>query len=228
MKAIVVADGDVPSSAPVPALLAARDGTPPLVVAADGGALKAELLGLLPDVIVGDLDSLAPQTQAEFEARGVELQRHPAAKDESDTELAVGEALRRGATELLILGALGGLRFDHSLANVLLLTLPALDGVDAALADGTTTVRVIGGDRPTTLTIEGQPGDLVSLLPLSEEVSGVVTSGLRYPLADEPLRQGPARGVSNVLEAEQATVSARAGRLAIVHTRNGGKAARNV
>jgi thiamine pyrophosphokinase len=214
MKALIVADGDV---RPAPS-----DGTQPnpaqMIVAADGGAHKARLLGLLPDVVVGDMDSLSPETLAELEQEGVEVLRHPAEKEASDTELAVHEALRRGATGLVILGALGGPRFEHTLANVLLLTMPELADTDVALVDGPVVVRVIGSGGPGRLELAGQPGDLVSLLPLTERVEGVTTVGLAYPLAGETLHQGPARGLSNVLVDSSATVTTAAGRLAVVHT----------
>jgi thiamine pyrophosphokinase len=216
--ALIVADGDVRADQPAPPAGDAHDGPPALVVAADGGARKAQLLGLLPDVVVGDMDSLAPATLAELERSGVKILRHPADKEASDTELAVHEALRRGATKLVILGALGGPRFEHTLANVLLLTLPELAGCDVSLVDGPVTVRVVGSTGPDQVEIAGRPGDLVSLLPLTELVEGVTTSGLAYALDGETLHQGPARGLSNVLTEPRAGISTGSGRLAIVHT----------
>ena len=131
VKAIIVADGDVRAVEGFAGELAGTGSVAPLVIAADGGALKAELLGLRPDVVIGDLDSLSQGKLAELEATGAEVVRHPMDKDASDTELAVLEAVRRGATEIVIVAALGGLRFDHALANVLLLGLPGSAGVTA-------------------------------------------------------------------------------------------------
>lgn len=217
--ALIVADGDVPTRAAIERLVGrAMDGM--LVIAADGGALKAEALGLPPAVVVGDADSLAPNQVERLRHAGAEVLIHPAAKDESDTELAVVEALRRGATRLVIIGCLGGKRFEHSLANVLLLALPELRGIDACLADGASTVRVlVDGER---LELDGQPGDFVSLLPLSPQVVGVSTSGLAYALEDAVLDQGPARGLSNEMTSSAAGVSVSQGRLAVIHTRREG------
>lgn len=216
MLALVIAHGDAPSAGALP------EPHPPterrMVIAADGGALTAAAAGLRPDVVVGDGDSLPPDAAERLRDEGVEVIVHSAAKDESDTELAVLLAVERGATRVAIVGALGGRRFDHALANVLLLALPQLAGVDAWLTDGTTTVRLVGAPAPWTLTLRGNPGDLVSLLPLAGEADGVTTDGLAYPLRDERLTQGPARGLSNQLLAGTATVSARTGRLAVVHT----------
>lgn len=220
MKAVIVADGDVHGRHVLDAGLLDQDADGRLlVIAADGGALKAELAGLRPDLVIGDADSLAAETVDRLRGEGIEVNVHPQDKAESDTELCLREALRRGATKVVILGALGGLRFEHSLANLLLLTLPELADREVVLADATTSVRVMGSRTPDRLELRGLPGDLVSLLPLSEVVEGVRTTGLAYPLADEPLRQGPARGLSNVMGAEGATISIDGGHLAVIHTR---------
>ncbi len=220
MRAIIVADGDVESGS---ALLRVLNGSPTqgpaLVVAADGGALKAAHLGLKPSIVVGDGDSLAPERAEQLRREGVEVIVHPAQKDESDTELAVREAIARGAGSIVIVGAFGGDRLEHSLANLLLLTLPELAKLDVALVDGPSIVRVIGGSGAGFLNISGEIGDYVSLLALSERVDGVTTAGLRYPLADESLLQGPTRGLSNELSAESAEVMTQNGRLAVIHTK---------
>src|SRR3954451_22091333 len=114
---MIVADGDVPTRAALDRLLGT--GKVALIVAADGGAAKAMALGLRPDVVVGDQDSLAPGTAQKLREDGVEVLVHPAAKDESDTELAVLEAVERGATELIVIGAFGGGRLEHTIANLL-------------------------------------------------------------------------------------------------------------
>ena len=224
MRAIIVADGDIRAAAqsePLAAWLAARAaGDPVLVVAADGGAEKAALLGLSPDVVVGDADSLSEAALGRLSADGVEVRVYAAEKNESDAELAVMTAIERGATELLFVGALGGTRVEHALANILLLTLTELRDVDVTLVDGPSTVRVLDGSSARGhLVIHGEPRDYVSLLPLSIEVNGVTTEGLAYPLSDEVLRQGYTRGLSNELVGTAAEVRISGGRLAVVHTR---------
>lgn len=217
VTALIVADGDVsPGTLSHPLLAAHADDL--LIVAADGGAEQAELLGLRPDIVVGDLDSLAPETVNRLRSEGVEVIQHRADKDESDTELALREAVSRGTRRLIIVGGWGGSRIDHSLANVLLLSLPQPDGCEVALVDGRASLRVMGLAGRDTLTLDGLPGDLVSLLPLSERVAGVRSEGLVYALADETLEQGFSRGLSNVMRATQAVIRSRSGRLAVIHT----------
>lgn len=226
--ALIVADGDVADGPLLRAALAELTAAGrPLVVAADGGALKAERLGLVPDVVVGDLDSLSSTVAGTLRGAGLEVYEHPAQKEQSDTELAVREALRRGSRRIVVLAALGGQRPDHALANVLLLTLPELAECEAVLLDGPSTLRVLSGPPASEVVLRGQAGDLVSLLPLTPRVEGIRTQGLAYALADEALLQGPTRGLSNVLDAPIASVRVESGRLAIVHTRLQDEAASN-
>jgi thiamine pyrophosphokinase len=223
IRALIVADGEVPPRSALdaawPGWARGRD----LVVAADGGWDKAVRLGLRPGLLVGDADSLPGARFNALAAKGVPVERSARAKDESDAELALLAALRRGAGQVTILGALGGRRFDHALANVGLLALPDPATAEVELLDATTRVRLLrapaadGG--PVGLELSGAPGDLVSLLPLGEPAEGVTTAGLRYPLQDEALRFGPARGLSNVRLAAAAKVTVRRGSLLIVETR---------
>jgi thiamine pyrophosphokinase len=222
MKAVILADGD---ASPRAALDVAWPGWAEgieLVIAADGGARHAADLGLTVDIWVGDGDSVDPDALGALEAAGVELRRSAAAKDESDTELAVTAALERGATAIIVLGAFGGRRFDHALANVGLLALPGLGSGAMTLLDAATRIRLLRatGDRSDAATLElaGRAGDLVSLLPFGPGVEGVTTDGLEWPLRDEPLPAGPARGLSNVRAAAVASVSVRRGLLLVVET----------
>jgi thiamine pyrophosphokinase len=170
--------------------------------------------------VVGDADSLSAASVDALRADGVDVRIHPAQKDESDAELALRAALSAGATEILFVGAFGGQRVEHTIANLLLLTLPDLAGIDVTLIDGPSTVRVIGaGGGPGCADLAGERGDYVSLLPLRDAVDGVTTAGLTYPLVGATLRQGFTRGLSNELAADVGEVRTAKGLLAVVHTR---------
>ena len=222
MRAIIVADGDRPTRVALDATWPSWDAGVGLVVAADGGAAAARALGLTVDVLVGDADSIAPAESERLAAAGVAVEAALVDKDETDTELALLAALRRGATEVTVLGAFGGGRLDHALANIALLAHPSLAARSIELLDGRTRVRLLVAPGPdggaATLALDGRVGDLVSLLPVDGDVEGVTTSGLRYPLVDEPLPLGPARGVSNVRLAAAARVTLRRGRLLVVES----------
>jgi thiamine pyrophosphokinase len=217
---LVVADGDVDARAELDASWPGWSEGIVSVVAADGGYARSVALGLAPDVLVGDLDSLAGDLVAAAETAGTTIRRYPPDKDESDTELALLEALRLGAARVTVLGAFGGPRLDHALANLWLLGHPALAGVELTLLSANVRTRLLtaplSDGRPATRALPGRLGAIVSLLPFGGDALGVTTRGLRYPLRDEPLRSGPARGLSNVRMARDAAVMLRAGRLLVV------------
>jgi len=191
------------------------------VIAADAGAERLDRLGRAPDRLVGDLDSVSEELVARLAAAGVPIDRHPADKDASDTELALGAAIAAGATEIVLLGAIGGTRLDHELANVLLLADPALGDRDVRIAHGPTTVRVLrGGHR---LALGGVGGDLVTLLPIGGDAIGVRIDGVRWPLENATLRLGRSRGLSNEVLAPAASASLKRGTLLVVEHRTQGE-----
>ena len=220
MQAIVLADGDVGARAGLDAAWPGwlEDGA--IVIAADGGARHAATLGLALTHWVGDGDSLAPDALDRLRASGVPMDLVATAKDASDTELAVEAALAMGADRVVILGALGGPRIDHALANVGLLALAEVADIPASLLSPHARLTMISAPgldgRPVRRDLPGLLGGLVSLLPQGDGVIGVTTHGLAYPLVDEPLPAGPARGLSNIRTAAQAVIEVRSGRLLVV------------
>lgn len=183
-----------------------------LVVAADGGARHAEDLGLKPDFIVGDLDSL---TTSHIElAASAEFERHRPHKDETDLELALLTAISRGAERLIVIGATGG-RFDMTIGNTVLLAHPEIQGREIEIWHGQQTIWLI---RPPGDKIQGQEGDTLSLIPLNGDASGITLTGLAYPLHEETLQFGEVRGMSNVLNSQIGHVAIRNGALLAVHT----------
>jgi thiamine pyrophosphokinase len=199
---VVVASGPGPGVA-VPAT--------PTVIAADGGLDRALSLGLEVDVVVGDLDSVSPDALERAKANGVRVVRHPAAKDFTDLELALDEAVALGAGRVLVVASAGG-RLDHLLSSLLLLASERYASVELDALVGDALVHVIRGER----RLEGGSGDLVTLLALGGPAAGVTTSGLAFPLAGETLEPGSSRGVSNTFSASEARVSASSGVLLAV------------
>ena len=185
-----------------------------LVIGADGGAALALQHGMVPGLVVGDMDSLPDGDRAVLEAEGAQFVVHPRAKDETDLELALRHAVSQGATEIVILGALGG-RLDHTLSNVLLLAHPKLKGLSVRIADGRQEALLLRGGEGVDL--DGQPGDLVSLLPVGGRAQGVSTTGLEWRLWGDALDFGQSRGVSNVMLGTAARVEVEAGSLLVVH-----------
>ncbi|MBN1370978.1 MAG: thiamine diphosphokinase [Anaerolineaceae bacterium] len=213
-KAVIFANGELSDLAAARALIEPGD----FLVAADGGARRMAALGLTPALVVGDLDSLTADEVLALREAGIEILQFPAEKDETDLELALLEAVRRGYGQIFIAAALGG-RLDQTLANVFLLALPELAGVDARLHDGREEAFLIRGVGEVT----GQAGEFVSLLPLFGPAEGIHTTGLRYPLRGETLLPERSRGISNEMLGELAEVSLEKGVLLCIH-RLGGEA----
>ncbi len=213
MRAIIFANGELVDPQGIQTLVRPDD----LVIAADGGARHALAVGLMPHVLIGDIDSLSSDDRKRVEAAHTHVSRFSPRKDETDLELALQYAVDKGVTEIVVLAALGG-RLDQTIANLALLALPELSGRDVRIVAGPQTAFLIR-DGYTDAVIEGQPGDTVSLLPWGGDATGVTTEGLEWPLYEDTLQFGPARGVSNVLQAQQANVRVRRGLLLCVVTR---------
>lgn len=209
--ALIFANGEINDGPLVRRALAQADRA--LIIAADGGAHVAVHFGLRPQVVIGDMDSIDPGLLADLEHNGAAIHRYPAEKNETDLELALIYAAEHDAAAIRVIGAVGG-RLDQTLSNIYLLALPPLAGCDVRLvADAEETWLVGAGEHD----IDGSVGDTISLLPISKVVRGVTTEALYYPLRDEDLYLGPARGVSNVMRADHARVTVREGMLLIVH-----------
>lgn len=183
------------------------------VWAADGGSRHLFRLGHLPDKVIGDMDSLVPELQAWLTSHRVPFDQYPPEKDETDLELALLLAAERPEQEIWLFGLLGG-RLDQTLANIFLLNHPALVGKSVQLITPTERAWLV---RQQT-EIVGEVGDLVSLIPLGGDAQGVSTTGLQWHLGGEPLRFGQARGVSNRLTTEKATVRLESGLILCIHT----------
>ena len=186
------------------------------ILSADGGTRHALALGLTPSIVIGDLDSLNDADRRKLDLAGTEIRRFPRDKNETDFELALNYAVEAGFREILVIAALGG-RLDHTLGNLAMLADPSLVGLKVRVDDGLEQAFFVR----THVLVEGYPGDLVSLIPWGGQVTGVVTDGLRWPLRGEMLYPDKARGISNELLGETASVSLESGLLLIVHTRQG-------
>jgi thiamine pyrophosphokinase len=185
-----------------------------MFIAADSGAETALQYGCTPHIVVGDFDSADEVVLEELEKRGSQVRRVAVEKDETDAELAVQVAIEEGATRITLAGALGGARFDHTMANIMLLA--GFERVPITIVDGPSTCWLVRG--PGSSAIDGQVGDLVSLLPFTSDASGVQTKGLYYALTSETLYFGKPRGVSNVLVENHAEVSVEGGILLVIYT----------
>lgn len=171
------------------------------VIAADSGLALARRLGLEVHVAIGDFDSTSAGELRDAASAGTEVVRLPRAKDETDLELALGEASRRGAGEVRVLGGVGG-RLDHLLANALVLTSERWRDMRVSARFGAARLWVVR----TEVELHGDPGEIVSLVPVGGAAEGVVSRGLAYRLVGERLEPSSATGLSNALLGNVATV----------------------
>jgi len=184
-----------------------------LVVAADGGALHALAAGIVPELVVGDMDSLGDEGTRRIEAGGASLERHPAKKDKMDGHLAVLAARKRGATDLDLLCATGG-RPGAVFALPHLLLAAERMGVRATVVAGWGEMFVVeSGSR----TVAGGPGESVSVFPVSGAAEGVTLEGFEYPLEGATVEAGDTVGFHNELLGEGARVAVNDGALLVIH-----------
>lgn len=221
MRAVIFANGVLKDHQITRKNLRAED----WLIAADGGTENCLALDLRPTTVIGDLDSLSDDRRKELKKQGTQFLVHPRDKDQTDLELALSLAVQEGAEEILLIGLLGG-RLDQTLANLLLLARPEYQTARLVVSDGVDSAYLLHPDQP--LILSGEPGEIVSLIPLTLVVEGISTSGLRWALNDARLSFGSTLGVSNEMTHSSCAVTSRKGVLLVVHRRNSGAALEGV
>ncbi len=210
-RAILFANGEMPHPQRLRRLIQPAD----ILIAADGGARHAQALGFTPSLVIGDFDSLTPAETESLAQSGATLRRYPPAKDETDLELALQYAIQANYAPILVLCALGG-RLDQTLAKLALLADPAAIRAQTSLQDGVTTAFFVQDQA----TLQGSPGDQVSLLPWGSPAHGIYTENLAYPLRGESLFPQRTRGISNEMLTHTAGIRLQSGLLLCIHQQN--------
>lgn len=191
---------------------------PDFIIVADSGMEFMRRVGLKPDMIIGDFDSVAVETLAYFrEQQGIIFKELNPMKDDTDTEFAIRQAIGLGAKEITALGATGT-RLDHVLGNVALLGIGLQEQVDIQLVDAHNRIRMI--DKAISLIKAEQFGNFVSLLPYSGEVKGVTLKGFKYPLENFTMGSFSSLGISNEIVEEKAEILFEEGILLIIESRD--------
>ncbi|HEX6302711.1 MAG TPA: thiamine diphosphokinase [Anaerolineales bacterium] len=209
MRAVIFANGAFRQPSNPLAALHADD----YLIAADGGTHHCIALGLRPNVVIGDMDSISETVRESLSREGTQFMVHPRDKDETDLELALEHAVSKGCEDILLLGLLGG-RLDQTLANLLVLTRPEWRPARLTAADGPDFATLLRDGEEVQMEAKG--GNTISLIPLSPMVSGVTTQGLRWSLEDVRLEFGSTLGISNETTGEVARVRIEEGLLLVV------------
>jgi thiamine pyrophosphokinase len=183
------------------------------VIAANGGSKHAKSFGLIPDVIIGDLDSISKKDYLFFLNNGSDFKKYSPIKDKTDIHLALEHAMECGFKEILLLCVFGD-RLDHMLANIFLLMRAVEADINVKIVDEFHEIILICNLG----RIEGNIGDIVSLIPLTPTVSGIKLTGLKFAPKKGMLKMTETLGISNVLTKKSATITINKGKLLLIKT----------
>ncbi len=197
MRAVIIGNGDIKNYEYIKGKIRKND----FIICADGGYNHAVKMGINPDALIGDFDSAKGFKSVEDRIE------YPVRKDYTDGELAVTYAAEHGYDEIMLI-AMSGDRFDHTMADVLLLD-KCKRGV---LADDNNEIYLLKDE----LLIKGRKGQTLSIIPIKGDARGLVTEGLEYPLCDETLYFASSRGISNVMLSEECRIKIKSGMALVV------------
>ncbi|MCS1351385.1 thiamine diphosphokinase [Mechercharimyces sp. CAU 1602] len=186
-----------------------------VIITVDGGTWSALDYGWRPDLVVGDFDSAGERLLNYVTAEEIAYLKLPTEKDLTDTHYALEVSVNLRPREVLLLGALGGGRLDHALANVYLLEWLAHTGVKGRLIHRTNQVRLLTGAEELTVRKEHS---YLSLLPLTAKVTGVTLTGVRYPLTQATLQRGQSLAISNEVVDQMGIIRISSGKLLVIES----------
>lgn len=184
------------------------------IIAADAGYRHAEALGVLPHLLIGDFDSLSSLPHE------IEAVRYPCDKDFTDTELAIKTAIQRGCDSFTVIGAIGGERFEHTVANLQLAAGISKQGYHITLTDGVTVIKAITNTR---LVFSSSNQGYISVFSFNSDAKGVTLKGFKYELSDVTLPCTGTLGVSNEFTGKDAEISVKNGTLLVIYRRKDGQ-----
>lgn len=190
--------------------------SPTMILCADSGADMLYKAKILPDILLGDFDSINQETLEYFALKGIKTVRFKSEKDVTDTEIAIDYAVKNGADDVLILGATGS-RLDHTLSNIFILE-KYCETVRCKIKDLNNTIEVLKNEKARKIKKEDY--QYLSLLPLSNHVKGVTTKGLKYPLNNATLKRSDSYGISNEIKNETGTISMTEGVMAVIQSKD--------
>ena len=208
-KAVVFGNGDLADVSRVRAHIDKDT----LLIGCDGGAGHILSLGLTPHAVIGDFDSISARDDRALRHRKVEYIRYPREKLYTDTELGVALARKRGCREIILTG-IRGTSTDHMFGNIFLLAKKKFASLNIKIIEGKEEMML----ARKRIRIKGKIGDIVSLIAISGNASGITTKGLFYPIVNDALSAGSARGIRNRMTSKHAEITVRKGSLLVIHS----------
>ena len=209
MKAFIISNGQMSNNDFYLNLF--KEQRPDYVICADGGANHLKKLGIIPNTIIGDLDSISIKDLEYYKNLEVEIIKYPTKKDETDTQLAIQYATTLPIKEIVLLGVIGD-RIDHSLGNIYLMEDIVLKGLRVSIINENNIVYLINKE----IEIYGLIGEVVSLVPDSDKVTGILSEGLEYPLYNKDMIKSNPYGISNVINKKRVKISIQSGLLLVI------------
>ncbi len=208
MRCVIFSGADIDDYKFVASFLRSGD----FVICADSGLRHAVALGITPDLVIGDFDSLG-KTPENGENNIIVL---PCEKDDTDTFAAAEKAVEQGADEVLIFGAVGS-RLDHTLGNVATLEFLNEKNIPARIIDSNNDIRIL---KSGTVRLKKQNGCFLSLVPLDKTLSEVSMSGVKYPLKNAEVSRMKTLTISNEITSDYADITVKSGTALIIISRD--------
>jgi len=186
------------------------------IIAVDSGANSLYEANIIPNTLLGDFDSINSEILEYYKSKQVDIMNFPSHKDKTDTEIALDYVMELGTTELYILGGFGT-RMDHTLSNLFIIE-KYTEKINCKLIDLHNLVQFIKG--PQKLTFDKSKYKYVSIIPLSNEITGVTTYGLKYPLNQATLKRTDSIGISNEIIKDKGAFSISEGKALIIQSKD--------
>ncbi len=182
------------------------------LICADGGLEKVSNYGIIPDIIIGDFDSVASNVLKQYENR-IPIEKFPSEKDFTDMELAVELAVSKGYKNIILTGASGS-RLDHTLGNILLMEKYFKDGVNISIIDNNNEMKIISDN--SELFIEYKEGYFISIIPITEFIQGLCLEGFKYNLDNVDVERGSTLCISNQIKDNKGKITLKKGRAIVI------------
>ncbi|MBE5952742.1 MAG: thiamine diphosphokinase [Lachnospiraceae bacterium] len=186
------------------------------IIGVDKGVEVLDRIGIVPDMVIGDFDSADAVLKEQYKGNPNAIFLNPI-KDATDTHMAVLEAIKLVPKTVTILGATGG-RLDHMMGNFALLKLCLEQGIQATIIDEQNKITMI--DKQMRINKKDQYGKYVSLIPFSDEVTGITLTGFSYGLSDATMIKADTIGISNEIREEEGFISIETGYLMVMETKD--------
>ncbi len=188
-----------------------------IIIGCDGGAQHAINLGITPHIVLGDMDSISSKLKKNLENNNVKFVSYPVKKDNTDAELAVDYAIQQECNDIILTGILGA-RIDHMLATIHMLANPKWEKINLRIIEGNQDMYIVR----KKIKLIGKKGDIISLIPLNGDATGITTQNLAYSLQGSTLQGYSTLGVSNIMTKNTAEISLKNGVLLIIQQKGTG------